>query len=208
MRTPGLGVSQEAILELLKRLGKATIPQMAAELGLNVETIRDHLKALVGYGLVRRQGNRRSGPGRPEVVYGLTAEAESLFPRHEGETLRELASYLVQTGQEATLRDFFEQRIGSRREEALARVRHLQGRERLNEVARVFSELGFMAVVEDQGSECQLRLCHCPIRDLIHATGIPCLAESGFLTELLGEQATRVSYIPDGAPSCTYRMGA
>ncbi len=103
LKAPGLGESQGAILELLKRQGRTTIPMLALELGLNIETVRHHLKTLAGQGLVRREGSRRAGPGRPEVVYGLTPEAESLFPRREGEILRELASYLVQTGNEAAL---------------------------------------------------------------------------------------------------------
>lgn len=205
MKAPGLGESQGAILEHLKRLGRATVPELVEALRLNGETIRAHLKALAGHGLVRRDGSRRSGPGRPEVLYGLTPEADSLFPRLEGAVLRELASYLVQSGNEAALRDFFETRISHRREEALARVRGLEGRQRLDEIARIFSELGFMAVVEEQGGGCQLRLCHCPIRDLVDATRIPCLAETGFLTELLGAEPTRVSYIPAGASSCSYR---
>lgn len=206
MRAPGLGESQGAILDLLKRLGNGSIPQLAGELGLNIETVRDHLKALSGHGLVRREGSRRIGPGRPELVYGLTAKAESLFPRREGEVLRELASHLVQTGHEGILREFFERRIGSRREEALARVRRLRGRKRVEEVARIFSELGFMAVVEEHAGASHLRLCHCPIRGLVDASRIPCLAEGSLVRELLGGHPTRVSYIPAGDASCSYRV--
>jgi len=206
MKAPGLGESQRAILDQLKRRGSATIPQLSKALGLNIETVRGHLRALTGHGLAQREGRRTGGPGRPEVVYGLTAEAEALFPRREGEALRELATYLVRTGHEAVLRDFLERQIGSRREEALARIRSLEGRERLDEAARVLSDLGFMAMVEELPGGCRLRLCHCPIRDLVEATPIPCLAESGFITELLGEQATRVSYIPAGDASCSYQM--
>jgi predicted ArsR family transcriptional regulator len=208
VKSPGLGESRGAILERLKRLGRATVPQLAGELELNIETIRAHLKALAGHGLVRREGSRRSGPGRPEGLYALTPQAESLFPRMEGTVLRELAAYLVQSGNEATLKAFFDQRIGQRREEAMARVQRLKGKRRLNEVARIFSELGFMAKVEQEAGESRLRLCHCPIRDLVDATRVPCRAETGFLTELLGEKPTRVSYIPSGASSCTYRTGS
>ncbi len=153
------------------------------------------------------RGSRRIGPGRPELVYGLTAKAESLFPRREGEVLRDLASHLVQTGHEGILREFFERRIGRRRAEALAMVQHLGGRERVEEVARIFSELGFMAVVEEHAGTSHLRLCHCPIRDLVDASPIPCLAEGSLVRELLGGHPTRVSYIPAGDASCSYRVG-
>ena len=159
-------------------------------------------------GLVRREGTQRSGPGRPEVVYGLTAEADPLFPRREGETLRDLAAHLVKSGQAEVLREFFERRIGGRRADALARVRHLRGRARVAEVARIFSELGFMAVVEEDDGAPRLRLCHCPIRELVRSTRIPCVAEIGLIRRLLGEELTRVSYMPAGDTSCAYRMEA
>jgi len=208
MIAPGLGASQQEILALLKRAGRATIPYLAAEVELNIETVRGHLKSLVAAGLVRREGTRRTGPGRPEVVYGLTPATEALFPRREGETLRELAAHLVSSGKGQVLREFFERRIGGRRADALARVRRLRGKARLDEVAKIFSELGFMAVVEhDRGVPC-LRLCHCPIRELVQATRIPCVAEIGLIKELLGEEMTRVRYIPAGDSSCAYQVGA
>jgi predicted ArsR family transcriptional regulator len=208
VKAPGLGESQRSILDALKRRGRTTIPRLAAELRLNIETVRDHLKTLAGHGLVRREGSLRTGPGRPEIVYVLTPEAETLFPRREGEILQELVAYLKETGNERILREFFDRRIGSRRAEALARVAHLEGPERLQEVARIFSELGFMAVVEEPVEAPELRLCHCPLRELVDVTKIPCLAEIGFLAELLGERLTRVSYIPAGGACCSYRIGS
>ena len=206
MKVSGPGETQRSILDLLKRGGSATIPELARELGLNIETVRGHLKALTVQALVRRESARRSGPGRPEIVYGLAPDAEALFPRREGAILRELASYLKQSGNGHILRKFIEHGIARRRDEALARVAHLEGRERIREVARILSELGFMARVEGSADTPTLRLCHCPLRALVDATRIPCRAELGFIRELLGERLARLSYIPDGEPSCSYAV--
>lgn len=208
VKAPGLGKSQQSILDAIKRQGNATIPQLATELDRNIETVRDHLKTLTRHQLVRREGSRRNGPGRPEIVYALTAEAESLFPRRESEILQDLAAYLEETGNEGILRRLLERRMENRREEFLARVKHLKGRQRLKEVARILSELGFMAVVEGPASTPSLRLCHCPIRPLVDVTKAPCRIEIGFIAELIGKPLTRHSYIPAGASSCSYRVGA
>lgn len=204
MNVAPVSPSQRTLLDALKRKGRAGVPQLAAELGLNIETIRDHLKTLESHELVRRDGVVRNGPGRPEVVFTLTAAADSLFPRRDGEILRELGSYLLQEGHERLLRDFYGQYIGQRREAALARVAPLSGEARIAEVAQIFAEMGFMPVVEAVDNTTRLRLCHCPLRDLVDATKIPCGAEIAFLTELLGERPSRVSYLPDGDLSCTY----
>lgn len=202
---PGLAGSQRQLLEWLKRRGTTTIPKLAEGLGLNVETIRHHLRTLASLGYVERVGKRASGPGRPEVVYGLSPAAEALFPRREGELLKELAAHLKATGNESLLREFFSSWIGARRADALARVEGLSGDARVEEVARILSESGFMASAETGRSHPRLHLCHCPLRDLVAVSRIPCQAELGFVRELLGTALTRLAFMPAGDDTCTYR---
>jgi predicted ArsR family transcriptional regulator len=201
----GLGASQRALVQVLKTRGAAAVPELAGAVGLNVETVRHHVQQLMALGVVERQGTRRAGPGRPEVVYVLAGAADALFPRREGEVLRALARHLKETGQERVLESFFESYIGARRAEAHARVSGLDGEARLQEVARILTELGFMAELEERDGGGRLRLCHCPMRELVEETTIPCRAELGFIRELLGERLARLSYIPAGDRSCTYQ---
>src|SRR5690606_19361979 len=120
------------------------------------------------------------GRGRPEIVYGLTSQAELLFPRREGEVLEGLARHLASSGHEDLLREYFEEYIGDRREAALERVAGLSGRARLEASARVLTELGFMAEVQDDAAGVRLRLSHCPLRGLVEVTRIPCGVEIAF----------------------------
>jgi predicted ArsR family transcriptional regulator len=205
VQAPGLSASQRQILDLLKRRGVSTIPALAAGVALNVETVRHHLRALASLGYAERRGTRAAGPGRPEVLYALTAAAEKLFPRREGEVLRELAAHLAATGNESLLQEFFDGYIGARRAGALARVAGLSGAARLEEIARILSELGFMASVEAVRGRPRLHLCHCPLRDLVEVSRVPCRAELGFIRELLGGELTRLAYMPAGDASCSYR---
>jgi predicted ArsR family transcriptional regulator len=208
VRAPGLSASRRLLLDSLKRQGAATIAALGSEAGLNVETVRHHLRALGAQGLVERRGTQRTGPGRPEVVYGLSGAAEGLFPRREGEVLRALVVHMKDTGNEGLLTEFFDAYIGERREAALARLSHLEGRARVEEAARILSELGFMALAQGGADGSELRLCHCPLREVVGVTRIPCRAELGFVRELLGERLARLSYMPAGDASCTYRSGA
>lgn len=205
---PRLNSSQRTILNLFKYRGDQTIPALAAALELNVETVRGHVKGLIREDLVRREGSISDGPGRPEIIYGLTSDAERLFPRSEPEILRDLAGYLRRNDHRDLLDDFFDEWLAERREEAMVRVAHLEGDERLDEVAAIMSELGFMALAERTDGVRRLRLCHCPLRSLIDETRMPCRAEIGFVKELLGEELTRETYIPAGDASCSYRTPA
>lgn len=205
-QAPGLGESQRRILLALKRRGPLTLADVAREVDLARETLREHLNALAGRGLVRRAGTRRDGPGRPEILFALSRAAEALFPRGEGRLLRDLAAYLVERDATEMLRDFLEERVERRRGEATSRLRGLEGRERLEEVAEILSEEGFMARVEaTPDGELALRLCHCPIRELVEASRLPCEIEVAFVRELVGEPLRRVEHMPEGDLACTYR---
>ena len=181
VNAPGLGESRRRILSTLKQSGGATVPVLAGIVGLNIETVRGHLRALRAEGLVERRGTRSEGPGRPTVLYGLTEEADALFPRREAQVLRELATFLEDTGRRNVLTEFFNDYVWRMRVEALERVEGLEGRERLQEAARILSEQGFMAMVEDGEGGLELRLCHCPLRELVEVSSVPCRAEADFV---------------------------
>ncbi len=200
----GLGDTQQAILLALKRLGDATQAQVAVEVPFAPATLREHLQSLVARGLVQRCGSRHAKPGRPEVVYGLTARGEALFPSRAPDVLRELMVYLLHTGHTRLLERFFAQRVAARRPAALARVHGLTGAARLQETARILSDEGFMALVGGTPEEPTLRLCHCPIRDVVSVTRIPCRYEQRLIAELLERPLDRVEYLPDGGAACSY----
>ncbi len=201
---PLLSARHRSLLDALKYRGRATVPELAAELELNVETVRQHLRTLESAKVVRRDGTLRQGPGRPEITWVLTADAESLFPRREGETLRELAQYLIDEGQTHLLAGFLRSQVASRRASSMARVAGLKGAERAREVKSILDEMGFYPVL-DSGDR-TLSLCHCPLRDLVSATDLPCREEIRLLEELLGNSVKRVSHIPDGDDSCAYQL--
>jgi len=204
---PGLGESQQLLLESLKLKGEATLTELGEEIVLARETMRDHLKTLKGLGLVVRAGVRRSGPGRPEVQYRLSALGEELFPQGERKLLRELVSYLIGNGHQGLLEEFFKAWGESQREDVQARVRDLETNDRLEAVAEILTDQGFLAdVVGSQTGPPRLRIFHCPLCGLVDVCQLPCQAESALLSDLLGARLERETYMPDGDAACTYAV--
>lgn len=206
--SPGIGDSQRALLEALKRRGESTLAELEGSLELAAETVRSHLQALVAQGLAERSGLLRSGPGRPRVRYRLTEQGDALFPRRDRELLRELATYLLDCGHGTLLEEFFTERLRRKRAEAESRLADLPDEARLDGVAKLLCEDGFLAEVVRDASGRHLRLGHCPLRELVEISRLPCRAEMALVGELLGAELHRESFIPDGAPSCTYAIGA
>jgi predicted ArsR family transcriptional regulator len=211
-RTPPLALggapSRRRLLDLLKRRGPTPAGELARALRLTVPTVRQHLDALEALALVARAGTRSAGRGRPQVLWSLAPGAERLFPESQGPVLAGLVRTLVAEGAEPRVERFLRERLAARRAEVGERLAGLEGRARLREVARILSEDGFLAEVEPRKVDGApvLRLCHCPVRDLVDATRIPCRLELAYVAEMLGADLERLSYIPDGDAACRYAV--
>src|SRR5215471_3590327 len=82
-----LGSTRSQLVDILRR-GTRTVEDLAAALQLTDNAVRSHLATLERDGLVRQVGVHRSGrSGKPAFTYGLTAEAERLFPRRYADVL-------------------------------------------------------------------------------------------------------------------------
>jgi len=203
----GLGESREAILELLKRLGTATLVDLEANSELARETIRDHLKVLAAKGLVTRSGVKRGGPGRPHILYELTSSGHGLFPQKEGELLRELARFLEEKGEVGLLEEFFRERIAMLQDQLEPSLRDLSRSNRLDRVAEILSEQGFMAEVRvDQSGGHRLCIYHCPLWNLVSVSNLPCKSEMSLVASLLEQELDRESFMPAGDATCTYSL--
>src|SRR3972149_7656445 len=78
--------SRLRIVEILKRRRQASVTELSQALDLTPVTIRHHLDSLLADHIVSEPvPRRRPGPGRPEMVYGLTSRADEHTPRNYGE---------------------------------------------------------------------------------------------------------------------------
>src|SRR5437660_5934704 len=76
------------ILALL-RIEHRTVNELAAALNLTDNAVRAHLMSLGRDGLIQQHGVRR-GKRKPHATYGLSAEAEQIFPKAYGPLLNHL----------------------------------------------------------------------------------------------------------------------
>src|SRR5262245_16706050 len=77
------------------RGGPCTVDELAAELGLTDNAIRQHLTALERDGVVRHAGVRRGpGAGKPASLYEVHPDAEALLSRAYAPALTALLAVL------------------------------------------------------------------------------------------------------------------
>lgn len=77
-----LSQSRLLILEHLQKHGESSAAELGRSLGLTPVTIRHHLEAMISEGLIDEpEAQRRSGPGRPQLLYRAASSAEAHQPR-------------------------------------------------------------------------------------------------------------------------------
>ena len=199
-----------AVLTQLKRAQPLTARELSVRLGISLNAVRHHLKELEGEGLIIHE-REHHGVGAPVFAYSLSSAGEELFPRRYGQALSALLNAMVaRNGREAAvgmLESYFDLLGGRMRTE-------LQGvpeAERLDAVARLLSEEGYMAEVRvEEGTrsrtEAMLVEHNCPIPAVAGPFPEICAAEAKYLAEVLGAEVERTGHILTGCPACEYRV--
>lgn len=201
-----LPATRRALLVALRKRGEARAEELAEQLDITVSAVRQHLQGLAAADLVAHR-EERPGPGRPRHVYRLAPAADALFPRSYGELTVELLDYIGDEDPELVKRAF-ERRRRARVERVRERLEGLTFGARVEEVARVLDEDGYLADCEElPDGSFQIREHNCAILAVARRYGHACGTEIAFLREVLPEaEVTRVAHILSGSHACVYEV--
>jgi predicted ArsR family transcriptional regulator len=204
-----LSDTKRRIVERLKRVESATATDLAGEFGLTDTALRQHLDALEAAGMVTRSMAEPTGRGRPPVHWQLAPGATQAFPDRHGELSVDLISSLRETLGDPAL----DKVIGARSDRQVATYQAVLGgstslRERVERLATVRSEEGYLAEVRPDGDDLLLIEHHCPIRDAAASCGALCTAELDVFQRVLGPdvKVTRTQHVMAGDRRCAYRV--
>ncbi|HET7303997.1 MAG TPA: helix-turn-helix domain-containing protein [Segeticoccus sp.] len=187
---PALGASRTRTLEVLQDAGRPLGVQEVAELmDLHPNTARVHLDALVGAGLASREAEERSSPGRPRTVYAATPGDRQVGQRNYrllSEILTSLlGAALPQPGQASLEAGRAWGRYLSQRP---APFRQPDAEDTLAQLMRVLAEIGFQPERSGPVEEPQIRLRHCPFREVARDhQDVVCAIHLGLLQGALTE---------------------
>ncbi|MGE5620814.1 MAG: helix-turn-helix transcriptional regulator [Sphingomonadaceae bacterium] len=197
--------TRRQILDLLKLRGRATLEDLAREIGLSGVTIRSHLSVLERDDLITSE-EVRGKVGRPHFVYSLASRAEEVFPTSYHtvanrflEGFRRVAS----PEQMSRLVELVAEQWAAEKAGRLA-GKHLK--ERVAEVVRIRTEEGAIAEWEQTEDGYLVRQHHCPASRVAQGNPEVCQAELRYLELLLGVPVERENHRRDGDIKCVYRI--
>ena len=206
---PGERKTRRAIVKLLKTDGPLDSAQLAQRLGLTAMAVRQHLYALQRENLVMAE-ERPVPVGRPAKFWGLTREADRLFPEAYAELSVALIGALQDTFGAEGLDRVLVSRCARQRADYAKRILPADPLEKkLKELSRVRTEEGYMAEVRpEEGGSYLLVENHCPICAAANACQGFCSTELDLFRSVLGPgvEVERVEHIVSGDRRCAYRV--
>jgi len=193
------------LLDVMRVRGGITVDELAGELQLTRTSVVNHLKLLMGEGLVKR-GGLRPGSRRPSVIYTLTANADRIFPQLYEEFLTDILEELS-SHRPANVKRII---AGVRKRwltRDLSAVEGLRGEQRVRRALDVLSKRGFMPVLEGPPETRELKQYNCPLRRL--CAGYPDVRDmiTQWIRALFGVPLIRLGCSATGDTSCSYILG-
>ena len=205
---PPLPVGRRAVLHAVRRLGDASVEQVARDVGISVSGARQHLTWLVEHGLVESAGTRAdpNRRGRPRLSYHVSELGDLLFPKAYGALTNELLGYVGESDPNGVER-LFQRRRDHRIESARARLgRHRSLGARVAELAQILDDDGYLASYEQLGPDHYVVVEHnCAIAAVASRYGQACTSEIDFIRAVLPDaDVNRISHMASGDRRCAY----
>jgi predicted ArsR family transcriptional regulator len=177
---------------------------LAGELKLTNNAVRAHLATLERDGLVRQTG-LRAGVRKPNSTYGLTEEAERLFPKPYGPVLAQVLAVLgekLPTGaREQVLRDVGRRLAGPHMDQ----MQQLPLDQRLAKAVDLLGQLGGLAELRQEDGRYVIRGRSCPLGQVVREEPEACKLAEALLSELLGVPV-RERCKKGPAPRCCFEV--
>jgi predicted ArsR family transcriptional regulator len=202
-----LPTSKRRLLTRLKTRGPATIADLAADLTLSGEAVRQQLAPLERELWIEREALPPSGePGRPPGRYRLTLKGEGLFPKQTGALAIAMADAIhSELGDEALERVLA--RVTDTRVAALGGPRpDLPLAEQLVHLRSVYGADDPFIEIEQVADGYRLIERNCPFLEVAMARPVLCSATVSVLTRMLGRKVVREDRFQDGHGRCSFRV--
>lgn len=192
-----------AVIRALRALGRATVAQLAEQVGVKEMTIRHHLNSLHAEGLVTVEEQRRA-VGRPVHLYRLTEEAERLFPHAYHLLIDHLLDLLKQKLAPATVQMLLEALAHSLADEARREAAHLPAEERRAHLEAWLREHGLIVSWQQTDDGMRLVKYHCPYYIVGQRHPELCQVEETLIRAVLEAEVQRAACLLAGDGACTF----
>jgi predicted ArsR family transcriptional regulator len=191
------------ILTLL-RTENRTVNDLAAVLHLTDNAVRAHLSSLERDDLVQKRGIR-PGTTKPHTAYGLTSEAEHIFPNAYGPLLNHFLAVISKRLPARALPAAMREVGRAVAEEHLGRLKGRSRVARIETALNLFNNLGGSAMLENDGKQLIHGCNGCPLAAVTPTHPEACLVIESLLSEIIGAPVKKCCEYA-GTPRCCFEL--
>ena len=198
----------QRILYFIKTKGPVSTATLAKTLEMTGEAARQQVQKLVAAGLIEGRQEAQAGAGRPRQNWVLTEAGNARFPDTHAQLTVKLIGSVRQLFGEAGLDKLISQREEESRSAYALACAAPDLPTRLQQLAAVRDEEGYMARVEADGDDWLLIEDHCPICAAARTCQGFCRSELQLFQEVVGPGAriVREQHLLSNAMRCVYRI--
>jgi len=196
--------TQEVLLLQLKKNVEMTVSELCAALGITEMAVRRHLSSLQAEGLIESKSVKQTR-GRPMYRYRLAEKASSLFPSGFQALASDFLDLVKEERGHKGVMEFLSQRNDRMAERLKVRMADKSLPDRVAEVAKIFTEDGYMTEWEKlPDGNYLIYQRNCALHDLANQYRQICVLEPKLIETLLGAKVTRQQYMLKNDPVCGY----
>jgi len=199
-----LASTRGRILALLRSESR-TVNELAAALDLTDNAVRAHLLSLERDGLVQQHGIR-PGKRKPHAAYGLSSEAEHIFPKAYGPLLNHFVTVISNRLTPRTLRATMREVGAVVAADCLDRWKGRSRPERIKAALDLLNDLGGLARFDERdGKQFIFGRNGCPLAAITAGHPEACLIVESLLSKVIGVSAKKCCEYGE-TPRCCFEL--
>ena len=204
--------TRAAIFRLLKQEGFVSIPRVAEVLGVTHEAARKQIGELQRNGWIesdcapQEAARRESMPGRPPVLYCLTAAGDHFFPKQYPELMVTVLDTLATKGGSEALTSLLTLLTDERVSQLEPKVSQLPMKRKVEALRSIYRDDDPFTSVERRGDDYVLVERNCPFLTVALARPDICSTTVSTLRRLTGCEVVRARRFQDGDGRCEFHV--
>src|SRR5215831_11005681 len=204
----GFSEPKKKLLYYLKVMQRAGLEELANTMKMSRMGVHKHLALLQKRGLVEGIETREH-VGRPRMIYQLTSQSKSIFPKSYGAIATHALDFIERNMGKEAVEKVLHERQSELFDLYSKRLKDLDFDKRVKELARIRDEEGYMAESKKDsrgGGEHVILEYNCPIIHIAEKHWEACSTESELFEKLLGAKIETTHRAAKGDLICRFQI--
>ncbi len=207
----GFSEPKKKLLYYLKVMQQAGLEELANVMKISRMAVHKHLAILQNRGLVESIEVRGNVVGRPRMVYQLTSQSKTVFPKSYSAIATHALDFIERNMGKEGVEKVLRERQSDLFEQYYKRLKNLDFDKQVKELARIRDEEGYIAESkkeskksDDSGGKYVILEYNCPIIHIAEKHWEACSTESELFEKLLGADIETTHRVAKGDSICKF----